>query len=61
MAVPPKETDEVNALDAWRRLKNESKNPAHWKKPQKDSTRPSIGETIAEIKKYQNTRSESND
>jgi hypothetical protein len=48
MPNKPKES----ALDAWRRFKDVSQNPKHWPKPRKDPHRPSVAETVAEIRDH---------
>jgi hypothetical protein len=42
-------------LDQWRRIREETTNPPHWKKPRKDPRRPTVAETVAEIRKHQQT------
>jgi len=49
MAEEPKESP----LDAWRRIRETTSIPAHWKKPRKDPRRPTVGETVNEIKRHQ--------
>ena len=49
MTDEPKESP----LDAWRRIRETTSIPAHWKQPRKNRDRPSVGETVNEIKRRQ--------
>ena len=50
-----KVTDEAkeSAIDQWRRERETTSNPTHWKKPRKNRDRPTVGETVNEIKRRQ--------
>ena len=44
---------EESATEAWRRIRETTKNPKHWPKPRKDPKRPTVAETVAQIKDRQ--------